>query len=421
MKDGMLKIIYKVLRSYAKKIILRHTPFVIAITGSVGKTSTKEAIYSVLKNAFGDEVRCNFGNLNAEIGIPLTILGYEKLPSKYLWPIFLIGAWFKTKAKKYPKYLVLEMGVEHKGDMKYFGTIVKPDIGVITGATPAHVANFKNIEEMQEEKVSMSKIIKKDGVLMINLDDEKLKEIKFDDKISVGIKNQGADCRAENIEIALEKTSYIINYQNHKNKINSKILGEHLIYANLFAFCVGKKINIVSEKIIDAIEKRRSIVGRMNILPGRDGIQIIDDTYNSNPASAKSALKTLLQINYRCGRKVAILGNMNELGGMEKEAHIDVAKYARGKCDKAIFCGKNAEMMYEAYDDKENSEHYKNRAELIKSIDRILQSKDLVLIKASQNGNYFEEIVKELLQDKSTAGEVLVRQGRFWLKKKKLR
>jgi len=265
----------------------------------------------------------------------------------------------------------------------------------------------------------MAQIIKKDGLLIYNQDDQYLAKLKFKNSISYGMKSDQADCRAGNIVMSQDGMNFSVFYQKEKTEIKSRLIGEHLIYADLAAFCVGRHFKISSEKIVLSLEKREPIAGRMNILSGREQILIIDDTYNSNPASACAALETLHSLKYNAGRKVAILGNMNELGNYEKVGHEKVGRFTRGKCDLAIFAGPNAEIMQEAYGDKKTSKIYPSRQKLIGDLDQIIQPADLVLVKASQNQNYFEEVVKELMQDKAEARHKLVRQEKHWLKKKK--
>lgn len=418
MKNTVLKLIYHTLRRYARKVILRHNPIVIAITGSVGKTSTKESVAQVVKDAFPNQVRATAGNLNAEIGIPLTILGYTKVPSKYLLPLLLIPAWFRTLTSKYPKYLILEMGVEHPGDIEYFGTIVKPDVGIITAAAAAHTANFSNVEAMQAEKSKLADIVKPKGLLIYNADDEFLSKIKFKNSISYSLKDQTTDCWADHIELSEDSMNFEVSCQKDRVEVKSHLLGEHLIYADLAAFCVGKHFNISSEKIALSLEKRKPVKGRMNLLEGRDNILIIDDTYNSNPSSACAALKTVADMKYTKGRKVTILGNMNELGDYEKEGHELVGKCAKGKTDLAIFVGPNADIMAEAYGRSDKVLTFKNRRSLEKELNQIIKPNDLILVKASQNDNYFEEIVKLLLSDSIEHQKVLVRQEKHWKNKK---
>ena len=417
MKNIILRFIYFVLASYARKVIAKHHPFVIGITGSVGKTSTKEAVYQILVDEYKENVRKTTGNLNAEIGIPLTILGYTSTPNKFAWPFFLVGAYFKTLVKNYPKYLVLEMGVEHKGDIRYFGSIVKSNIGVITSTAPVHLANFKNAAELVDEKVSLLEEVLRPGKVIINADDENLSKLQDERIVSIGIESNNIDIKAENINLDLEGTSYRIMTTGQNIMIKSKLLGRQTIYSQLIAFALGQIIGIQSLKIKKSLEKLPPVNGRMRLIDGKNGIKIIDDTYNANPASVKAALDAISSIKYQ-KRKVAILGNMNELGEYEKEAHFEAGAYARERVDLAVFVGQNAEKMVEGYQDKKTFLTFKKRDDLIKSIDDILQTGDLVLIKASQNKNYFEEVVKHLMEQPQKAGELLVRQSNFWLKKK---
>lgn len=418
MKNLILKLIYRILASYARRVVEVHKPFVIAITGSVGKTSTKEAVFKVLFDRFGEEVRKNEGNLNAEIGIPLTILGYKNVPSKLGWPLFLMQAYFRSKKKVYPKYLVLEMGIEHRGDMKYFGTIVRPDIAVITGASSAHLSNFKDRSEYQEEKLKIKEILKDDGKLILNIDDEYLAGNISKDSITFAVDNNKADVLATNIKITPLGTEYRIEKPGQKISVKSKSLGKQSVYLGLIAFLVGQIFEIQSLKIKKSLESIKPLAGRMNLLLGLKNILIIDDTYNSNPTSAKEALNVLAEIEYNKGRKVAILGNMNELGSYEEESHREIGAYAYNKCDLAVFVGKNALLMQEAFGDKSKSLSFPSRRELTLTLDKIIKPNDLILVKASQNGNFFEEIVKYLLKDKSQAESLLVRQSKFWLKRK---
>lgn len=417
MKEIALKFIYFVLASFARAVIKRHQPFVIAITGSVGKTSTKEAVFQVLHDKFGDSVRKTFGSLNAEIGIPLTILGYDKVPSKLFWSIFLVGAYFKTFEKKYPKYLVLEMGVEHPGDISYFQSIVEPNIGIITSTEPVHLVNFSSQEELAEEKMQMLEAVNSLGKVIINSDDKHLAQIDDERVITIGIENKNASYRATDITLDLTGTTFRIETTGQKIAVKSSLLGRQFAYANLFAFVIGQIFEIQSLKIKQSLEKIKPVNGRMRLLEGRDKITIIDDTYNANPASVKAALETLSAIKYQ-GRKVAILGNMNELGYLEKSGHKEVGDYAMGRADLIIFIGKNGKTMATEHKDSKSFLIFADRAEFMKSIDQIILPGDLVLIKASQNGNYFEEITKYLLKDPHKAKDLLVRQSDFWLKKK---
>lgn len=418
MKKFLLKIIYKVLASYGRKVIARNNPYVIAITGSVGKTSAKEAVYKVLSDHFGkEEVRKNFGNLNAEIGVPLTILGYRSLPLKWFWPFFLVGAYFKTFEKRYPKYLVLEFGVEHRGDIQYLTGIARPNMAIITSVAPVHLANFKDASELAREKISLAKFVENDGKVFVNADEVSLKEIDFPNVMTVGLR-QGADFQGINSMFSFEGTEYHIVSTGQKISIKSKVLGNQSIYSQLFAFAVGRTLGIQSLEIKKSLEKINPINGRMHLLAGKNGTMIIDDSYNASPASVKAALEVLSSFKNR--RKVAILGNMNELGKMEGEAHLEVGKFARNKCDFAVFVGPNASTMARGFESKDGVRTFCDRKELLKNLDSLIEANDLILIKASQNGNFFEEVTKALLKDPSKSSELLVRQSGFWMRKKKV-
>ncbi|MFA7253289.1 MAG: UDP-N-acetylmuramoyl-tripeptide--D-alanyl-D-alanine ligase [Patescibacteria group bacterium] len=416
MKKIVLKFIYFVLANYARKVIREHNPFVIAITGSAGKTTTKEAIAKVLEAKYGDEVRKTAGNLNAEIGIPLTILGYKRVPGKLSWLVFLISAYFKTRPKSYPKFLVLEMGVEHKGDIEYFGSIVRPDIGVITGIAPVHLVNFKDFEALKAEKIALAKILKKDGRLIINADDAALAKLAFDNTISIGIQSKNADYQAKDISVSPLGTTYRIETVGQKIAVRSKLIGEQFIYAQLFGFAAGKIFDIQSLKIKNALESLVPLQGRMNLIEGKNQTLILDDTYNANPASVHAALTALNNFE-RSGRKVLIMGNMNELGSKEKEAHDEVAEIAMGICDLALFAGPNAGRMAAKFKGK-NAFAFQDRGALIKSLDHYIRKGDIILIKASQNNNYFEEVTKVLMKEPKAADDLLVRQSRSWMRKK---
>lgn len=417
MKNIILKIIYKLLAYYARKVLKKHNPFVVAITGSVGKTSTKEAIYQVLKDEFGSKnVRKTAGNLNAEIGVPLTILGYEKLPNKFLWPIFLIGAIRKLFVTNYPKYLILEMGVEHPGDIGYFCSIVKPDIAIVTSTTPAHFSNFKNLNEYQQEKISLIYNLKSDGMAVVNGDDPVLKNLKSERIHTVSISDKLADFHAEHYEVGLSGTYFRISTLGHKISVKSALLGQQLIYASLFAFAISKILDLSLVKVGKSLESLKPVKGRMNLIKGKNGSVIIDDTYNANPTSVRAALEALSYIRHQ-GRKLAIIGNMNELGQIEKKAHTEVAQFARGKCDYAIFAGPNAKCMAENFDEK-NSAAFTGRKELLVHLDSLIKPNDLILVKASQNKNFFEEVVKRLMAEPEKSNITLVRQNKFWSKKK---
>lgn len=416
-KKFILQIIYRRLAYIARKVVKKYQPKVIAITGSVGKTSSKEAIAFILKQKFGEEVRCTSGNLNAEIGVPLTILGYNDQPKKYEWPLFLFKISKHLKEKKYPKYLIIEMGVERSGDIDYFCSIVKPDIAVITAATAAHIANFTSLEQMQKEKIKLSEFVEEDN-LFFNADDKFLKN-HLKGGHGYSISDSKLNIYASDIDTDIEGNKYLLHLGGEKIFVKNKLIGKQMIYADMAAAAVCYKLLGKCDDIIKSLNLRKPFLGRMNLLKGKKGIKIIDDTYNANPESVKAAALCLNEIKY-FGRKVMILGDMNELGKSEKLFHKEVARHLNNfkNIDLFVFAGKNAKLMSIEIDSRHNVLVYKNRKELDRNILSIVKKNDLVLIKASQNNNYFEENVKILLDETIDPKENLVRQSESWLVKK---
>lgn len=417
MKQLILKIIYKRLASVAKKVISKHNPTIIAITGSVGKTSTKEALVQVMKVKFGEEVRYTQGNLNAEIGIPLTILGYGELPSKKEWPLFLLKISKHLREKNYPKFLILEMGVEHPGDIDYFCTIAKPSISIITAATPAHLANFGSVKEMQKEKIKLADYTPGNKIFY-NCDDSFLSN-NIHCGVSYGIHNNKSMIKALNILVTPNGNTYQLKLNNEVVDINNKLVGEQMVYADIAAAGVAASLGVTPSEIARSLNKRKPYYGRMNVLRGKDNITIIDDTYNANPASVIAAAKTLSDINHT-GRKILILGNMNELGEESDRIHTSTAQEIVGLkgIDLIYFVGPNAQKMKSATKHNDRVKQFSNRQEVEADANKLFSSNDLILIKASQNNNYFEELVKAMLDPSLDAKAVLVRQSKEWLKKK---
>ncbi|MFA5927377.1 MAG: UDP-N-acetylmuramoyl-tripeptide--D-alanyl-D-alanine ligase [Patescibacteria group bacterium] len=420
MKNIFLKIINRILAFGARRVINRFDPYIIAVTGSVGKSSTKEAIHHVLSEAFGASmVWSNAGNLNTEIGVPLTILGYKKVPGKTVWPLFVVKFLIKAMLiRSYPKYLVLELGVDKPGDMRHLMTIFRPKIAVLTAITKAHLANFTSYEEYASEKLLLLDSLAGDGRSVINSDDARLVKFADGDVIRVGIESKSVDYRAEGIKLSLDGTEYRVTMTGRKIAVKSSLLGRQMIYSQLFALAVADLLDLSLLKTAKSLEGIKPVSGRMRLIEGKNDISIIDDTYNASPASVSAALDFLSDVQTN-SRKVAIIGNMNELGDHSEEAHKEVAEYAKDRCDLAVFVGPYAKDMAKVFNDDGRSLVFASRSALVPCLDGIIKDGDLVLIKASQNRNFFEEVVKLLMKNPNQAKEFLVRQGGEWNRKKR--
>lgn len=429
----MKKYIEKLLKLLAILTLRRYKPKIIGITGSVGKTSTKEAVFLVLDRNY--RVRKNISNYNNEIGVPLTILG-EKTAGKSIirWLIIFIKSIFKLIRTDYPEILVLEMGIDSPGDMDYLLSFVKPDIGIISAISeiPVHLENFNNVKELAKEKFKILSQLPQDGYAVVNFDNIVIKKYLPAIKqniIKFGLK-ANADIMASNIildskELMLESgvsgLSFKLNY-NKKSSLPVRlpyILAEHQIYAVLAAVACGLIFEINLIEIAEVIKDLKPPRGRLNILKGIKGTTIIDDTYNASPDSTKAALKLMTKLSTG-RRKISILGDMKELGVKTEEAHIKIGKEVAKSADILITVGKDALFIAQAAHESgiEKNKIYsfsKSEEAGLFIQNSILKPNDLILVKGSQSVR-MEKIVKEIMAEPMKASELIVRQDKKWLK-----
>src|SRR3989338_8765418 len=336
MKTIFKKIIAYILQIEARLVIWKYTPKIITITGSVGKTSTKDAIFAVLSGV--SHVRKSEKSYNSEIGLPLTILG---VPNGWNNPVIwltniLKGLWLFLIPHKYPKWLVLEVGVGKTGDMKRTASWLKTDVVVITaiGETPAHIEFFSSREHLIEEKSKLIKTLKKDGLLILNADDEDVLRMKIEKHriITYGFR-EGSDIPGSGDSIFYDDSGIpkgiIFRVDEEGNSLPvviEGVFGRNHVYASLGALALssGLKLNMLSA--VNMLKNYDVSPGRMRLLPGINEILIIDDTYNASPFAARAALKTLGEVKGKEGqsRKIAILGDMLELGRHTQEAHRNI-------------------------------------------------------------------------------------------------
>ncbi len=441
----MKKIIELKLKFLAKLILKKYQPEVIGVTGSVGKTSAKEAIYTVLAAKF-DHVRRSIKNYNNEIGVPLTIIGVDSPGNSFFgWLKVCLKAWrlILVQDKKYPQILVLEMAVDRPGDMKYLLSIVKCRIGVVTMIGPVHLEFFGSIDKIKNEKGYLIKSLNKNGWAILNYDNEKIRQIKETSRARVltyGF-SQRANIRAQEI-----KTHFTARQEINQNLIPNKgannllginfklsyngsvvpvflprVLGQAAVYAALAAAGVGIVYDLNLVEIAEALGKLKFPPGRMNLVPGIKYTLIIDDTYNASPQSVMAALDVLYEIPVPDGaRKYAVLGDMLELGSYSEEGHRAVGRYvAKTKVDKLIVVGERSRDIARGARDAGLSEddifHFPYPEEAGLSLQERIKEGDLILVKGSQ-GIRMEKIVKEIMADPLHAKDLLVRQGKEWEK-----
>lgn len=355
---------------------------VVGITGSVGKTSTKEMIASVLSEKY--RVLKTEGNYNNEIGLPLTI--------------------FKIRAEH--EVAVLEMGISEFGEMHRLATMANPDICVITNIGLCHLENLKTRDGILKAKTESFAHLKKDGIAILNGDDDRLSTIR-----QVGDKEPvfyGMEEKMEYREDA-KKSVYATGVENlglygmqarihtpeGERDVRIPIPGEHNVYNALAATAVGLSLGLSLDQISSGILKAKTIGGRTNLL-NTGSMTVIDDCYNANPVSMKASIDVLATAE---GRKIAVLGDMGELGENEKKLHYEVGEYLAKKEIDVLFCAGelSEEIAKAAQKESKTCEvyYFKTRDALLEQLLPFLKKGDTVLVKASHFMEY-PKIVKAL-------------------------
>jgi len=429
----MLNWLKAILARLTQKILNKYKPEVIAITGSVGKTSTKEAIFSVLSTAYN--VRTNYKNYNNEIGIPLTVIGSQgggKSIFKWL-KIIIKGLWLIVfRNRNYPNILILEMGADHPGDIKYLTSIVPINVAVVTAVAAVHLEFFETVDSVAKEKSNLVKALSKSGYAVLNQDDPLVSAMaeKTSAKVITYGVDSGADIKATEIAVShevdfkdystIQGISFKLQYQGSTVPVLlPKVLGKHLAYSALAAIAVGIIYDLNLHEITEGLKKYEPPKGRMHIIPGIKNSLIIDDTYNSSPLAVKKALEQLKSINLAPGhKKFAILGGMLELGQASTSAHREIGRaVVENKIDYLFTVGELARDIIRGATlkgmPKDHCFAFATTAEAGKFLQDRIKEGDLMLIKGSQ-GMRMEKIVKELMAEPQRAYELLVRQDQEW-------
>lgn len=358
--DDTLKAVKKIAKAYRE---LFDIP-IVGISGSVGKTSTKEMIASVLSQKFN--VHKTQGNLNNELGVPLTLFGMDD----------------DTEAA------VIEMGISGFGEMSRISEMVKPTVEVITIIGECHLENLGDRDGVFKAKTEMFENLKDGGVVVLNGEDDKLnkvKEVKGKAPVFYGI-NSG-EYTARNIRNnGVLGVDAELCFGGKSIKVTIPAIGTYMVANALAAAAVGVELGLTASEIKAGVESYKTVGSRANLVD-TGKIRIIDDCYNANPTSVKASLDTLMNFD---GRKVAILGDMKELGENELELHFEVGEYAK-KCDKVIAVGPLAAKLAEGAD----GDYFETKEELIEKLQGLIFEGDIVLVKASHS-MAFEKIVEEL-------------------------
>ncbi len=424
------KILYYILQIEARLVLLKYKPKIIAITGSVGKTSTKDAVYAVLSKVV--HVRKSEKSYNSEIGLPLTVLGVQNgWNNLFIWFVNILkGLWLILAPHRYPKWLILEVGVGKPGDMKKTASWMTTDVVVMTaiGDTPAHIEFFESREHLIKEKAGLIKTLRAGGLLVLNRDDEAvfgLKEKTKNVAISFGF-HEDADILGSSMSISYDKENipagviFRVDEEGKSLPVEiSGVFGRNHVYASLAALAVasGLKLNMLGA--VEALKYYDVPPGRMRLLRGINGSMIIDDTYNSSPFACESALRMLGEIKLE--RKVAVLGDMLELGKHTIDAHKNIGKFASENADMILVVGPRAQSIregaLEAGTQEKNIFTFQNSYEAGDFLKSFVRKGDLILVKGSQ-GMRMERTLEAILLDQKNKYHLLVRQDKEWLEKK---
>ena len=430
MKNIFKKTIAKIIEIEARLILLKYKPKIIAVTGNVGKTSTKDAIFTVLAKYF--YVRKSEKSFNSDIGVPLTILGQ---PNGWSNPIqwlknILEGIYQIVFTINYPKILVLEVGADRPGDIKSITEWLKPDVVVLTkmSKVPVHIEYFASQAEFLKEKGYLVSALKKEGFLIINMDDEdifSLKSLSRAETFTYGV-TSNANYKASEYEIEYDGMQMPLGIRFRIDSLGNSVpirisntLGAQNLYAITAAVAVGDQLGVNMVNMADALTTHETPRGRMKLIPGIKNSLIIDDTYNSSPTAVKEALNTLKMIETK-NKKIAMLGDMLELGKYSSDEHKKIGNLVTTSADYLATVGVRAEYIAEGALNsgmsEKNIRQYEDSRVAGKDTETIIGVGDIILVKGSQSIR-MEKTVEEIMAFPDEKEKVLVRQEEEWMRR----
>lgn len=427
------KILQKILAWFARRVIKKYKPIVIGITGSVGKSSTKEAVYVVLQNYFS--CRRSLKNYNNEIGVPLTVLGRRSPGRNFVG--WLRVFWMSLgnvifRNDSYPKILVLEMAADRAGDIEYLINTIPLNTGIITAISPAHTEFLGNLENIAKEKQALITKLPPNGWAILNADDERVMSMRDKTRakiITFGLSEQ-ADVRAIEVNLDQEAEEGGILIRGLKFKVNyagsvipmflSGAVARSQVYVTLAAIAVGITFDLNLIEITETLKKYQSLPGRMVLIPGIESSLIIDDTYNSSPMAVQLALETLKEIKIRPqSKRWAVLGDMRELGYLSQQSHYDIGKkIGQLGFDYLVTVGQEAKEIARGARqfsmDKNKIFSFEKSEQVSEFLRGKIKKGDIILLKGSQAVR-MEKIVEKIMAEPQKARKLLVRQDQGWL------
>lgn len=427
MKEFLRSIILKLLTLEARAVLKRYRPKIILVTGSVGKTSSKDAIFTALKREVF--VRKSEKSFNSDIGVPLTILGLPNGWSNiFAWLSNLLrGLFLVLVATPYPKWLVIEVGADRPGDISESLSWLKPDVVVTTRFPdiPVHVEFYESPEEVFKEELHPLSLLTTNGIAVLNYDDERTMSAPLPQgvtRITYGFK-KGADVRALRYRATSRKgavsgISFEVTYNEEKQRVVlPKVIGHGHAYAVLAGIAGALATGVSLEAASSSFEGHATPPGRLRIIEGAKGAAILDDSYNSSPVAAEEALNALSSVPCT-GKRIAVLGDMLELGVYSTKEHERIGEYVVGTADVLVAVGVRSRAIAEGAKKKGMQEvrvHTFDRTlDTTSFLLPLIEAGDVVLIKGSQ-GMRMERITKALMAEPQEAAKLLPRQDSEWL------
>lgn len=418
--DSMLKkYIQKKLESYVKKYFKSHPEVkLVVVAGSVGKTSTKIATATILSTKF--RVRLHEGNHNTHLSAPVAILGIdypENVKSILAWWGVFRAARHRIKQPTDVDVIIQELGIDHPGDMKKFSRYLRPDIAVVTAVTAEHMEYMKDIDSVASEELQIANFSKMAIINRDDIDGAHAKYLTNDNIVTYGTSG-AAEYRFEGDDFSLEKGHsgrFIApEFFDESVSVTLNVLGEHNVRPVVGAVTVAVKLGVTPAEIFNGVAKIRPVSGRMNLLEGINNSMIIDDTYNSSPLAAESALTTLYSL--QSPQRIAVLGSMNELGDSSQVEHEALGRF----CDPSLLAwvvtvGDDAEKFLAPVAKAKGCQvkSFKSSIDAGRFVAGVAEPGSIILAKGSEGGVYLEETVKILLRSQEDEDH-LVRQSSEW-------
>lgn len=372
--EDTTKALQKLAAWYLKTLNLK----TIAVTGSVGKTSTRDMVYAILNEKY--KAGTTVGNLNSDFGVPLTIFSFDD----------------SLEAA------VLEVGMDQFGEIHRLVDIIRPDVGIITNVGISHIENLGSREGILQAKMEITDFFGAENALVINQSNDMLGAAEYSGEYKVIKVGEGEDNSyyVHHMEdFGEDGIAYVLTICGKDYPVRLQIPGGHNALNASLAIAGCMQMGISAEEAISGLSKIQ-LTGKRLTVKERDGIKIIDDTYNAAPDSMKSAINTLM--NTKGERKIAILGGMNELGEESPKYHAEVGAYgAEKKVDLLITIGEKAEDIARGWRETgrtDSVKHFDTKDDFYREIDRLFKAGDVVVVKASRSME-FEQIVDRMMKE----------------------